>query len=425
MIEKEIILEGATLHINQTDKFKTKVVSIKMVSELTRKNTTLRALLSMVLLGGTAKLNSLQALSTYLENMYGASFSTNVSTRGKAQILHLTTTFIDEQYLVEKEDLFSKQLQLMHDVLFSPNIENGAFKKEIVEMKKRELKDRLNAIKDDKYSYAQDRTFEIMGENDYLGISGIGYIEDLDSIDGQQLYDYLQESLKNDKIEIYAVGNYTESQISAFKHYFSFSTTPELKEVCYTFKSKRYSPIKVVEKQNITQAKLILGYTTDVDFLSTKHSAMTVFNGLFGGFSHSRLFKIVREKHSLCYFINSQYDAFNGICLVGCGIDGECSKSAIELINNQLEDIKNGNISDEEIEITKKMIINSLKKSQDETGTIIYLKFNRDLVGKKENLNQYMDELDSVSKKDIQDVAKMLKLDTCFLLEGDNDNGEI
>ena len=86
-----------------------------------------------------------------------------------------------------------------------------------VDLKKRELKERLQALKDDKYSYALDRTMALMGENDYLGISGVGYLEDIDAISAADLYAYFQQCLTNDTIDIYAVGHFSDEQIALFK----------------------------------------------------------------------------------------------------------------------------------------------------------------------------------------------------------------
>ncbi len=418
-------LNGCMLHVTNTDKFKTKVISIKLRQDLDRKTTTMRSLLAMCLLGGTAKLPGMQQLSIALDQLYGASMATNVSSKGKAQIIHLTSTFVDDLYLVENEGLFEKQLSLLHDILFDPYLENGVFASAYVDLKKRELKERLQALKDDKYSYALDRTMALMGENDYLGISGVGYLEDIDAISAADLYAYFQQCLTNDTIDIYAVGHFSDEQIALFKTYFDFSKRKRSYLSCYTFQSLRASLLDVVEKQNITQSKLNLGFTCQTDFLSEDHPAMTIFNGLFGGFSHSRLFKTVREANSLCYYISSSYDAFNGIVLVSSGIEGNQADRVRELVLKELKDIQDGHVNAQELAITKRMFENSLRKSQDEAGNIIYMKYNRDLAGKVESSEAYLEKLLAVEAEDVVRVAKKMKLDTVFLLEGAGENGNL
>lgn len=418
-MKETITLPGCRIHLIETDQFKTTILSIKFKNQLTRETTTIRSLLSMVLLGGTAKLPSTKELAIYLEKMYGASLSSHVSTKGSAQIIHLTSTFVNEQYLIQAEPLFEKQVQLMKDILYAPLLIDGCFKDEIVNMKKRELKERLAALKDDKYTYALDQTLDAMGKDQILGISGIGYEKDVDQITKNDLTHAFQKMLLEDTIEIYAVGHFTSKNKAWLQEAFSFSRRSPDFSAAYCFQSKRQSVLRLEEIQDITQAKLNLGFCTQVDFLSPHHAALTVFNGLFGGFSHSRLFKNVREKHSLCYYIASSCDAFNGILLVSCGIEANQAKEAERLILTELKSLQNGEISDEELNMTKKMFENSLRKANDEPASLINLAYNRDIVCKDETVEQYLKRLLAVSKEEICQVAKNITLDTVYLLRGE------
>ena len=232
--------------------------------------------------------------------------------------------------------------------------------------------------------------------------------------------------LLNDTIEIYIIGDLNEQHIDYFKSVFNFENRKSNYEASYIFKSCHNEVIERTEAQDITQAKYNMAFRANVDFLSNQHEAMTITNGILGAFSHSRLFKNVREKHSLCYYISSTYDAFNGIIIVSCGIEGKEANRVKKLVMEQIKDLQQGHISDEEIEITKRMFENSLRKSQDEAGSIIGLRFNRDIVQKKETIDEYLTKLMAVSKEDIIECANLIELDTTFLLKGsDNDAKEI
>lgn len=413
-------LSGCRLHVIKTDKFKNTLISIKFKNELNRESTTIRSLLTMCLLGGTSKLRGQQELASYLENCYGANLASNITTKGKAQIIHLTSSFVNEKFLPTKEALLKKQVELMHDILFHPLFENGTFTNIVVSQKKRELKDRLSALKDDKYSYALDKTLDYMGKDDILGISGVGYEEDIDSITNEMLSKALSHMLSNDTIEIYVIGDIDEQQIDFIRNTFIFENRTNNYEAATTFISPRHSVQTFIEEQDITQSKFNMSYTTGVDFIHEDHEAMTIMNGVLGAFSHSRLFKNVREKHSLCYYISSSFDAFNGILLVTCGIEAKEAEHVQQLVTEQIRDMQEGNISDEEIQITKRMFENSLKKSQDEPGTIIGLKYNRDIVLKEETIEEYIEKLMAVTKEDIIRCANKLVLDTTFLLKGES-----
>lgn len=419
-----IQLQGANIHIMKTNKFKNTLISIKFKNELKRDTTSIRSLLAMSLLGGTQTLTSQQELASYLENCYGANLSSNISTKGKAQIIHLTSSFVNEKFLPTSENLFEKQVDLMHDVLFNPLMEDGCFTQKVINQKKRELKDRLAALKDDKYSYALDKTLDAMGKNSVLGISGIGYEEDLESISKEDVTQALKDMISKDTIEIYVMGDLSEKNITYIQNAFPFESRENNYEAAYSFTSNRDEVQVLEETQDITQSKFNMAFKTNVNFLDEKHEAMTIMNGVLGAFSHSRLFKNVREKHSLCYYIGSTYDAFNGVLLVSCGIEAKEANRVQSLVLEQIKDLQEGHISDEEIAITKRMFENSLKKSQDEAGTTIGLKYNRDIVKKEETIEEYLNKLMAVSKEDIIACAKQLVLDTTFLLKGANDDGE-
>ena len=179
----------------------------------------------------------------------------------------------------------------------------------------------------------------------------------------------------------------------------------------------------MIEKQDITQSKLNIGYQINCDFLSKQHYAMTVFNAIFGGFSQSRLFKVVREENSLCYYVSSSYDAFNGIMIVNAGIDSKDYDKALKLISEQLQDIQNGHLEDSEIQITKGLLENALKKTNDDAGSMIALSYNRDITHKKETNDEYIQKILNVSKEEIIQVSQQIQLDTIFFLTGKEFNG--
>ncbi len=129
------------------------------------------------------------------------------------------------------------------------------------------------------------------------------------------------------------------------------------------------------------------------------------------------------EENSLCYYVSSSYDAFNGIMIVNAGIEAKDYQKTMSLIKEQLEDIQNGNLSDNDIQIAKIMLQNALRKTNDEAGSMIALAYNRDITHKQETNDEYIQKLLNVSKEDIINVAKKVQLDTIFFLTGKDFHG--
>ena len=416
---KQIIeYDGYRLHLIPMDKFKNVTIILKMAAPLTKETTTIRSMLSFMFTGGTTKLPSVARFSSYLEELYGARFSSSIGTKGLSHVIQIASICIDSQYLKEDEDLLTKQIELLRDVVFSPNASNGCFDEATFNQKKKEFKWRLQALKDDKYSYSLERLFEEMGKDQSLGISTFGYEDEIDGITSKQLYEYYLQCLKKDVFDIYVVGDIDEKVEKLFEKNFVLDRRNKEMETSTIYHSNKSEVLVVKEKQDIVQAKLNMGYSIDTDFTSPDHYAFTIFNGLFGGFAHSQLFKVVREQHSLCYYVNSSYDAFNGIMVVNAGIETRNYDQTVKLIQNELEKIQRGEVSQELLDITKVMLENSLKKSDDDALNIIALRYNRDITHKEETNQQYIERLNAVTIEDVIRVSQKVKLDTIYMLEG-------
>lgn len=411
-------MKGYTLHLIPTKKFKTMTISLRLQNQLIKEETTLRTLLTFVLAAATQKYPSTQDLASYLDENYGARLSANVASKGQSQVINIHTSFVNDVYLPHKENLIEKQIQLLSDLFFHPLASYSSFDDAIVELKKKELKERLQVNKDDKFSYSLDKLFEYMGKESALGISSTGYEEDIEKITAKDLYTYFQKCIREDEKHIYVVGDIDESIVDVFEQYLSFENNQNNYPSAYIFESNRQEVLEIIEKQDITQSKLNMGYRIYCDFQSPQHYAFTVFNALFGGFSQSRLFKVVREENSLCYYVSSSYDAFNGIMIVNAGIEADDYQKTMSLIQEQLSELQQGNIQDEEIQIAKIMLQNAFKKTEDEASSIIALTYNRDITKKQETNDEYIQKILNVKKEDIVNVAKQIQLDTIFFLTG-------
>lgn len=411
-------LAGYTLHVIPSKKFKNITMSLKLEGKLTKENVTKRSLLAFMLTGGTTKYPSTQALSTHLEDLYGMNFGTNLATKGIGQVLNISSVCINEEFLPYKEDLLKQQIEMFNDVLFHPNVKDGKFDEQTFNIKKKELKERLIVQNDDKFMYGLDQLFKNMGEDGFLSISNNGYIDEIDEITNEEVYQYLLECLENDVKHVYVVGDVNENIVNIFKETLSFDNNTTTIDPVTNFKSTKNEVLEIIEKQDITQAKLNLGYVVDCNFKDPGTYAMTVFNAIFGGFSQSRLFKVVREKHSLCYYISSSYGAFSGIMTVNAGIEGSDYQKAKELIEQELTSIQDGNVSDDEIALAKLMLKSSLTKTKDEPISLITLAYNRDLTGIQETNEEYLEKLMNVTKEEIIAASKKVHLDTIFLLTG-------
>lgn len=417
-MEKCYKMQGYHLYLIPTDKFKNITISLKLQNRLDLTTVTKRTLLSFMLTTGTKDLPSTQELSKYLESLYGMKFGSSVSTKGKSHVINVNSVCINQEFLPYQEDLLIKQVKLLNDIFHHPNAQNGHFDEKMFKMKKKELKDRIISNQDDKFYYSLEKLFSYFGKDEPLGISTYGYLKEIDDISNTELYDYFLQCIRNDQKNIYVVGNVDESIVSLFEQYLSFPENDEEYETVYQMPKRHDDIIEIFEKQDITQAKLNMGYLIDANFVKNNHYAFTVFNMIFGSSSQSKLFKTVREKHSLCYYISSSYDAFNGIVVITAGIESRDYDKVKKLVDLQLKAMQNGEFDDKDIDIAKLMIKNSLIRTKDEPISQIALLFNKNITHKEETDEEYIDKIMAVTKQDIIDVCQSMTLDTIFLLKG-------
>jgi predicted Zn-dependent peptidase len=421
IMEKVYKMPGYDLHLIPTNKFKNITISLKLQNTLDEKTVAKRTLLSFMLTTGTEKYPSTQELSIYLESMYGMKLGANVVTKGKSHIININSICINQEYLPYKEDLIQRQIQLLNDIFFKPNASKTVFDQTMFERKKKELVERLINNQDDKFYYSLEKMFEYMGKGTCLGISSHGNIEDIKKIENEELFSYFKECIKNDQKHIYVVGNVDESIVHVFENCLSFEKNNSIFESVYSFEKNRKDLLEIIEKQDVTQAKLNMGYRISVNYNHQNHYAFVVFNAIFGGMSQSKLFKVVREKNSLCYYISSSYDAFNGVMVITAGIEGKDYHQTVQLIKEQLKEMQDGCFDQDDIDTAKLMIKNSMKKTSDEPLSQVAVQYNRDITGKKETNEQYLEKIENVTYQDIVDVCQNIELDTIFLLKGRNE----
>ncbi|MDQ7779012.1 MAG: insulinase family protein, partial [Planctomycetota bacterium] len=173
---------------------------------------------------------------------------------------------------------------------------------------------------------------------------------------------------------------------------------------------------EVHEKVDVDQGKLVIGYRTGVTLRDDGMYAMTFFNGLFGGLSHSRLFRVVREKAGLAYYVHSALERTKGIMLVGAGIDSAKYGEALRLVRQSLEDIAAGKIEDWEMDATRESLASHLKSLDDAPSVKISSYVERLINGRVLSFEELYDALTGVTKADVAAAAAKVKEDTVYFL---------
>ena len=430
MKEKTIeLFDGINLHILKTDKFKTNLLAVFMLTDLNRENVTKNTLIPAVLRRGTEKLPTMKDIAVKLEEMYGSVLDASSEKMGDKQVLQFYIDSLANEYTLDGSDILKEGTELLCDIILNPTTENihhctesscqteVSFREEYVAQEKETIKELINSKINDKGSYAINRATEEMCKNEPYGLYKFGYVEDLKDITAQDLYKHYKNILATSEIHIYVSGNIDEAEIEeTLKNRFqgvhrNYTSKCNDNNVTNCEENKM-----VTEKQNVTQGKLVLGYRVkEVDLISEMY-VMSLYSAILGGTASSKLFMNVREKESLAYTVRSMYLKHKGIMMVTAGIEIDKYEKALSCIKKEIEDMKLGNITDEEVNDAKVNLITAYKSFNDKQSSIINLYMGQRFLGIVEDIDTMIKKIEAVTKEDVVRIANKLELEITYFL---------
>lgn len=415
------IKEGIKLHTINTNNFKTNLYAIFLATPLKRENVTLDALLAAVLRRGTKNMKSQDIISKKLEEMYGASFDCGIEKTGDNHIFKFYLEAISEEFLPEKEELAQKCLEILFDIVFNPLIEDNKFKEEYVQGEKENIKQIIQSKIDNKAKYALDRCIEEMFKDEAYGLYKYGYVEDLEKITPQSLYEYYQKLISSCKIDIFCSGIIDKEHIENLVQNNEIIKTVKERKAEYIVNNEKTEEIEIKQEKivedhmQVSQGKLVLGLSIDSTKEGSRYTA-SLYNAILGGGANSKLFQNVREKESLAYTAGSNYVRQKNSIFIRCGIEIENYDKALQTIKQQLEDMKNGNFDEKSIENAKNLIIESIKSISSEQDTEITYYYGQELSDTFTTIDQYIEKIKWQSKDGIIDLASKVKINTIYFL---------
>lgn len=417
MFQEEVKeIGGLRLHVIPTKKYKTNTLVLKMKAPLCEQDVTMRAMIPYVLQSATERHPSMGALRTYLDELYGATLQVDLAKKGEHHIITIRMDIANEKFLGGTSPLLRDALTLLSDMLFRPLTEQGGFSVSIVEQEKRALKQKIQSLFDDKMRYAQHRLIEEMYKGSPYALDVHGKLQNVDPIDAKRLYEHYEYMLKHDEIDLYIVGDVMLADVEHdVAERFSLAARPS-RSTSTSSLPKRTHVQEVVEKQDVKQGKLHLGYRTNITYNDVDYDALQVWNGIFGGFAHSKLFIHVREKASLAYYAASRIESHQGMMMVMAGIEPSNYNRALEIIHAQAEAMRTGQFSDEEIIQTKAVIRNQLLETVDTARGMIEISYHNVMATRQRPLDEWLEGIEKVTREDIVRIGEKIELDTIYFL---------
>lgn len=412
------LMPGVYLTVIPTDKFKTNCLSVNLLRPLCQQEAAYNALLPDVLLRGCGMCPDMGAIAAWLDQRYGAGIQATARKKGEVQAVGFFLDFIEENFAPE-EHLTEDMCRLLGSFLLDPVLQNGVFRKDYVEGEQVNLINAIEAQINDKRTYASIRLRQEMFRDEKYGVSKYGTLSEVQAITPEGLYHHYRSILETSQIEILYTGTMEAHRVKGYLTD-ALRDLPrgEIVSVGTELGFAPEAPRELVETMDVNQGKLVMGFRTGITYGDPQYPALLMMNGIYGGCISSKLFLNVREKLSLCYYASSGVDPFKGVMVVSSGVDGNKYETAKAEIFAQLEDCRQGKITEEELESTRKSLISSLRSSGDSPYSMDDFYLGRIVCGHSYDPESLAKAIELVRLEEIQAVAQALKLDTIYFLKG-------
>lgn len=416
------IKQGIKAHLIKTDLFKTDMISGIITVPLTRENVTKNALIVSMLRRGTANLKTQLELSRALENLYGAAFECGIDKYGDNQILRFYIDSINDKFALKDEEILKNTLHILLDIICNPLLENGKFKEEYLKVEKENLAKIMESKIDDKDLYAYETCISKMYGDNGFGLYKYGYLEDLQTINVDNLTEHYHNLIQNSKIDLFLSGDFDEKNVKNL--ILNDENIQKLRPRIENYVlNNEYTECKqpvenvneIIEKMDVTQGKLVIGMDVNAKVENVQFKTL-LYNIVLGTGANSLLFQNVREKESLAYSIKSLYVKQKANIFIRAGIEIPNFEKAVNLIKDQLEIMKKGEFSDEDLNAAKEYVkagIVAIETEQD-TGIIYYI--GQEISKTNTTIEQYAKNIEAITREDIIEIANSIQINTIYFL---------
>ena len=417
------LMPGVHLTAVHTNKFKSSYFGVNLLTPLDREWAAEHALIPSVLRRGSENYPDMQALSAALDELYGGAVEPVVTKKGEVQCVGFAAGFLEDTYALNGEPVLEAAAQLLGELLLHPCTENGVFRRDYVESERSNLVDRIRAQMNDKRQYSLHRLAQEMCRDEAFGVDKLGDEAHAQAITPDSLWKRYQTLLSTAQVELYYCGSADLERVeqalrSALSDLpVSAQRQKPVSDVQFTIGRKE--PQIIEDRLEVTQGKLAMGLRTGgISVKDEAFPALMLLNAVFGGTSMSKLFMNVREKLSLCYFASSMLEKFKGLMLVSSGIEFEKYRQARGEILAQMEACRRGEITGEELEGARRIVMTALHTTLDSQSRLADFWLGQAVAGLEESPEQLARRIENVSVEQVAQAARKLQLDTIYFLNG-------
>lgn len=411
-------LGSYNLHIIKTNKFKSVVVQVALRTPIVKEEITMRNVLSDMLLLSSEKYRTKREIALKSQDLYASQVLVEDLRLGNYMNTNFYLSTLNDKYT--EEGNLKEGITFLSELINHPKIEDNHFFESDLEIIKRQATDALERIKEDPANYSMIRLFENMDKDSPLSYRPMGYLEDLEKINTTNLYTYYKNMMKINMMDILVIGDVDEEEIEKIITENFQSNTYKKARKPYRLEEKKPRSKKLIvkEKEDLTQAKLSIGCRLYDLTEEERNYALTIYSIILGMGGDSKLFQNIREKHSVAYYINASPNKLDNVLTIRAGITKENFKKIIKLIEAELQAMRKGGFTEEDMKKAKELFHTSLDELEESPSRILNAYYMMELLG-IDDIKTRRAKMDKVEKEDVIAVAKKIKIDTIYCLEGE------
>ena len=426
---REEIMPGVFLSALHTDKFKSSAMCVTLLSQLDHEHAYLDALIPSVLRRGTVSHPDMSGIMTYLEELYGATAVPITLGVGEVKAMGFYSAFPEGRFLPGGRSELADVSKLLGELLLAPNTRGGLLLPDYVNSERSKLAERIRASKNDRITYAFQRLIELMCSYEDYSASILSDPDEAESIHYTRLTRRYRELLATSPVEVFYCGaedfnTVREAVLPALsalpRGELDFDIGTDVRMNAIEDKPRRF-----FETMDVGQGKLVMGWRLGDCMEEPDFAAMRVFNAVYGGTASSKLFREMREARSLCYYASSGIDDVKGLLYVHSGIDKANYDVAVEGICAELDKIKRGEISDDELSAARRYCSQALRLVVDDPVELMmhYLKMN--IIGAEISPEELAAACEGVTAGEIAEIAAGTDCDAIYFLSGEDEEASV
>ena len=412
-----------------TDRFKSENITVYLALPTSREKSVARSLLLSVLKRGTKRYPTQKHINERLDELYATLVNLKNQKFDGVQLLGISADVIYSSYTENGEELLPDALEVIGQMLYHPNLDEstGRFRTEFIQSEKENYKSIILSQINEPRTYAAIRCREEM-------FASLGILEKLDTmceridaVTDEEIYNCYLELINEAKIIVFYVGNRSADEIYQAVEEMVSAKAPfvsKIKDINPKLLDSVKVPQEIIENSDITQGRLVMGLNCSVTWRDAEYYAMLLCNEILGASPISKLMMNVREAMSLCYECSSVYNSARGAIFVTTGIDSENYVLAKDAVLSQINDMKNGNISEKEFVAAKKSILNVYSAVADSPNAIERYYLGRIVNGIDSDISDFIEKINTLTLEEVIEAANKISLHTIYFLCGKGDNDE-